>query len=91
MTSAMTGLGLPPATPAAPATGLGLANQLCDLVQICSYAGGTAIRLHQKPLTASPGTNRVPGHGRDWRAWPRKESPMKALRGDSPSSRSGRR
>jgi len=47
MTSATTGPGLPPATPAAPATGLWLANQFCDLAQIYSYSGGTAIRLHQ--------------------------------------------
>ncbi len=47
MTSATTGPGLPPATPTPPATGLWLANQLCDLVQIYFYSGGTAIRLHQ--------------------------------------------
>ncbi len=28
--------------------GLWLANQLCDLVQICSSASGTAIRVHQR-------------------------------------------
>ena len=38
---------VPPAPAAAPGTGLWLANQLCDLVQIYSYPGGTAIRLHQ--------------------------------------------
>jgi hypothetical protein len=47
MTSATTGLGQLPVTPAPPATGLGLASQLCDLVQIYSYSGGTAIRLRQ--------------------------------------------
>jgi hypothetical protein len=47
MTSATTGPGRPPVTPAAPATGLGLASQLCDLAQIYSYSGGTAIRLRQ--------------------------------------------
>jgi anti-sigma regulatory factor (Ser/Thr protein kinase) len=38
---------VPPAPAAGPGTGLWLANQLCDLVQIYSYPGETAIRLHQ--------------------------------------------
>jgi anti-sigma regulatory factor (Ser/Thr protein kinase) len=38
---------LPPALAAAPGTALWLANQLCDLVQIYSHPGGTAIRLYQ--------------------------------------------
>jgi anti-sigma regulatory factor (Ser/Thr protein kinase) len=38
---------VPPPPTAAPGTGLWLANQLCDLVQIYSYPGGTDIRLHQ--------------------------------------------
>jgi anti-sigma regulatory factor (Ser/Thr protein kinase) len=38
---------LPPASGTVPGAGLWLANQLCDLVQIYSYPGGTAIRLHQ--------------------------------------------
>ncbi len=38
---------LPPGTDAAPGSGLWLANQLCDLVQIYSSPGGTAIRLYQ--------------------------------------------
>ena len=37
---------LPPAPAASPA---GLANQLCDLVQIYSHPGRTAIRLYQNP------------------------------------------
>ena len=38
---------VPPAPTAAREPGLWLANQLCDLVQIYSYPGDTAIRLHQ--------------------------------------------
>lgn len=38
---------VPPALAASPGAGLWLANQLCDLVQIYSYPGGTTIRLHQ--------------------------------------------
>ena len=45
MTSATTGPGLPSATPTPPATGLWLANQLCDLVQIRSFAAGTVVRF----------------------------------------------
>ena len=38
---------LPPTPYTAPGAGLWLANQLCDLVQIYSSPGRTAIRLHQ--------------------------------------------
>ena len=38
---------LPPASNTAPGAGLWFANQLCDLVQIYSSPGRTAIRLHQ--------------------------------------------
>ena len=38
---------LPPSPDTAPGVGLWLANQLCDLVQIYSSPGRTAIRLHQ--------------------------------------------
>ena len=38
---------LPPTIDTAPGAGLWLANQLCDLVQIYSSPGRTAIRLHQ--------------------------------------------
>ena len=38
---------LPPSPDTAPGAGLWLANQLCDLVQIYSSPGRTAIRLHQ--------------------------------------------
>lgn len=38
---------LPPALPAEGGAGLWLANQLCDLVQICSSPDGTAIRVYK--------------------------------------------
>jgi anti-sigma regulatory factor (Ser/Thr protein kinase) len=38
---------LPPAPAVSPGAGLWRANQLCDLVQVCSYPGRTVIRLHQ--------------------------------------------
>ena len=38
---------IPPALSQGFGAGLWLANQLCDLVQICSSANGTAIRVYQ--------------------------------------------
>jgi anti-sigma regulatory factor (Ser/Thr protein kinase) len=46
ITSALAGR-LPPALDGADGGGLWLANHMCDLVQIFSTPGGTAIRLHQ--------------------------------------------
>lgn len=46
LTSALAGR-LPPALDGADGGGLWLANHMCDLVQIFSSPGGTAIRLHQ--------------------------------------------
>jgi hypothetical protein len=70
---------LPPA-PAAPAgTELWLANQLCDLVQIYSYPGGTTIRLYQNTRQPPPATDHAgPPGARDDSgctrgAWPRKK------------------
>jgi anti-sigma regulatory factor (Ser/Thr protein kinase) len=44
---------LPPGPAAPTGSGLWLANQLSDLVQICSSADGTAIRVHQRRSAAS--------------------------------------
>ena len=41
---------LPPARDGGAGGGLWLANQLCDLVQICSSPSGTAIRLRRSGL-----------------------------------------
>lgn len=46
ITSALAGR-LPPALDGADGGGLWLANHMCDLVQIFSSPGGTAVRLHQ--------------------------------------------
>ena len=90
MTSATTGPGLPPATPVAPATGLWLANQLRDLVQIYAYSGGIAIRLHQN-RRQPPRHRPCAGHGLQTGEHGQGRSPpMKALRGARATSRLGR-
>jgi anti-sigma regulatory factor (Ser/Thr protein kinase) len=53
-----------PAAEAAGSRGLWLANQLCDLVQIRSVPGGTAVRLHMW-LKPTPQTSNHDGYGID--------------------------